>query len=185
MGGVGAAEDIGGPDHGRRLGGREQPQVLLADTPLAGGGHLLAGPLQLHVGPSQHHGSTPVEVTLDVLGPDHPLHLAHGGLHGLAHGCSGPGAAQLVEASFRTGEEGGAPAPVASRGTESDDVPLDDADAQGGVGLGQVVGGPQTGQATTHDGHIEVGVTAEGRTPFYRAGEPVPPQRESSQALIR
>ena len=120
-----------------------------------------------------------------MLGADHPFHLVDGGLHGPAHGCSGPGAAQVVEAVFRTSEEGGAPAPVASRRTESDDVPLDDADAQGGVGLGQVVTGPQTGQATTHDGHIQVGITAEGRTLFYRAGEPVPPQGELSEALTR
>jgi hypothetical protein len=185
VGGVGAAEHVGGSHHGRRLDGREQTHIVLGHPAVAGSGHLVAGPLQLHVRPSQNHGSAPGEVTPDVLGADHPFHLVHGGLHGPSHGRPGPGAAQVVEAIGRTGKEGGAPAPVASGRTETDDVPLDDADAQGGVGLDQVVGRPQTGQAPTHDGHVEVGVASEGRTLFYRAGEPVPPQGELSEALTR
>ena len=83
------------------------------------------------------------------------------------------------------GEQRRAPAAVAARGAEPHHVPLDHGDAQPGIGLGQVVGRPQAGEATTHHGHVHVEVAGQRRPDLQGIREPVPPQGEPSVPLAR
>ena len=107
VGGEGSAEHAGGPDHGRRLGRRQQPEVVLARhqssvrRPPPGGSAPSWGPVRARttVPPwakphSMHSAPTTRPTSVD------GLH------HGPAHERTGPGSGLPVEALVGDGEEG-------------------------------------------------------------------------------
>ena len=126
-------------------GGRPRPTPRSTGA----GGHLVAGALQLGRCAGHHHRPARGEVALDRSDPTTRPTSSDGGLHGPAHGRTGPGSAHLVQPLLGGGEQRRAPPAVAAGRPEADHVPLDDGDAQARDRLSQVVGGPQAGEPAT------------------------------------
>jgi hypothetical protein len=75
------------------------------------------------------------------------------------------------------------PAAVAARRTEARHLALQHADAQGRIGLEQRVGGPQTGEARSDDGYVDVHVARKWRA-RRDLGETVEPEAAVADAAL-
>ena len=187
VGGVGAAQHGGGPHHGRRLGRRQQPEVVLADARRPGprpprAGPARAGPRSGPAPPSPRGRSRtrcprrrpPVPPRRRCPPWPGAWPLPTRGRATWSSFASGTANSAEHQPPFRPE----APKPTTSRSS--------DGDAQGRVGLGQVVGGPQAGEASAHHGHVHVDVAGQaGAGRSMGLGEPVPPQGEPSVVLAR
>ena len=161
-GGVGAehrAERPGDVGARPRLLGVEQPVVGIRMTE---GAVRVDSMLRVLQSDLRHRESRPaalVEVGVDTLllerGADHVDGLEAGAL--VAH--HRVVAMVRHEALAATRQPAVAPTAVAARGPETRDVALDDHDAERRIELGQVVGGPEAGEASADDRDVRLGVT--------------------------
>jgi len=97
---------------------------------------------------------------IDAFELDHPEHLVDRVAHRAVLRLRGRAtrAWKRGELRRRGREEGGAPAPVAPRRSESCRLGLQDDDPQGRVGHQQVVGRPETGEPGSDDGDVRIAV---------------------------
>ena len=183
---VGAAEDGGGPEPCRRLGRREQAEVALVDAAGSGRRHLVPGSLPLGRRAGQGHRPAPGEAAVDGLGA-RQTRSTSSTVATMARRMAAPApgphcrSMRATEAAKRAEHQPPlrpeAPKPTISRSRTTM--------RSSGVGLGQVVGRPQPGEATTHDGHVDIGVARQRRPPLQRGRGAVPPQRRACPSRTR
>jgi hypothetical protein len=137
-------------------------RVLLV-APLAGRGRLGTDALELRGVPCEGDRPAVGEPALDVLGARDTAHLHHGVAHRRAERQGGVPAVAACQRLGRLGEPRRAPPAVAPGRAETGDLLLDDQHVERGVGLVQVVGGPQTGEPGADDDDVGGGVAVQGR----------------------
>jgi hypothetical protein len=119
-------------------------------------------------------------VGVDALESRHPAELvdrlAHRPVLGERSGATSRHPGQSIG---RDREQRGAPAAVAAGRAEAHHLGLEDGDAQARVGLSEVVGRPQAGEAATDDRDVDIDVAVETRPRGQTFGGRGVPQRRS------
>ena len=121
-----------------------------------------------------------LEVAVDSLLRRDPPDLGDDLVEPVLHPHRGVAAALARHPSQGGGEQGGAPAAVATRRTEARDLLLDDGHPDARVGHGEVVGGPQPRVAGPDDDDVNVEVPAQRRPRREVVVDRVVPEAESA-----
>ncbi len=140
---------------------------------------LILRALDLHRGPSRDDGAALRCLDVPSLALADAQDLIDGVVHRVLLGDRLIASVSTGDRCHGRGEQGRGPAAVATTGTESGVLGLDECDRQSRIGLLQVVRGPQTGVTGSHDGDVGVGVTLEPPPERFRQvrGEGCLPQR--------
>ena len=84
--------------------------------------------------------------------------VINGLIHGTSHAMHRVSTVSTIEAAIANAEQSRYPAAVTAGRTEPTHVCLNDADADGGVTVFEMVGGPEASKAATNDDDINIGV---------------------------
>ena len=158
--GVGAAEDV------RRVESRPSlvpEQEGEAEAVVVRLDDLVAGATELQLGAGEHDRAALDEVTVDALGGGRPADLVDRSDHRPVHRDRRSPTVPPGERADRLGEQRRAPAAVAAGRAESGDLFLQHRDPQRRIGRGEVIRGPQSGEAGADDRHVDVDVAGERR----------------------
>ncbi len=181
VGGPGGAEHVAG---GKPCACRVGVQQLDLVAPPPGLLGLGPGPGELDRGAGERERPADAEPAVDALGRAHPADLAHGLAHGGPHRRCRRLAVPARQRRGRGGEQRGAPATVAAARAEPDVLGLEHDHCQRGVALGEVVRGPEPGQAGAHHHDVRREPALE-RAPAGGRVPPGPPTGRSVTAAAR
>ena len=159
------------PDPVVHLGAAEALLVPLAEPPGRALGEHRVQPRELWLGAGDVQDAVLDDVGVDALVPAHADHVVDRLLHRPdepTHPVPASGGGVPVEVA---GQLRGEPAAVAARGAVAGELLLQDDDAQIGLSAGQVVGGPQPGEAASDD--ADVGGPVAGQAPARATGMPI------------
>ena len=162
----------------------EPHDLVFAHAPAVVVGGLFAHALDLLGAGRQVEHATFVVAGIDALGGADDADLVDGVEHRSLHGDSLLAAVVLLDGLQRSREEGRDPAAVTTRGAEADDVLLEHDDAQTRVGLGQVIGRPQAGEAAADDGDIDVERARKRRPRLKRIVDEIEPHAAPAIARV-
>ena len=137
---------------------------------------LPTGPGELGARPEERHGATASDVGVDPQRGGRHDHLVDRAPHRGVLGQRGLPSGERGERVEGGGEERRAPAAVATGRAVPHGLGLDQCDPQGGVGLGEVVSRPQSGEPGADDSDVDRGVPGE-RGPGNRWWCGVGPER--------